>query len=451
MTSLPIEAGILYMPEGYVGEKIDEFITVLNSSDKEAKGTATIYYDDGEKQEFAISFPPKQRSGLTLKDTVKPNRRFSTKLSTDYDITASLIHYDNGSALGADFSPVLSKTWTIAEGFKSDNTRDYLTIFNPSDSTIEVKLSLSGGVVCCQNKSDFTLTIGKQRRFSVDLHQFVTQNLNSWNKTYGIIIESPEPIVAALSHYDTDLKDGVLLMGHPNLGEPEGIVSEGWISPKGFEFVNILNPSEKYIKVTLTAIFNEGGVAQDLSTQYLYSYQRLGLYLNDFLPKEKPYMLRYKAEEEYWDPNTQQQKVRPTNVTAEFLHYDLNGLNGVGFSNTPAKHWEFSEGYYDDTDPNRIQEYLLIYNTTLVDSNIKVTIYYDDGKDPTILNLPVKAKSKDGFALHAHDSKANLRKRIKGGIWYGIMIDADQPVIPYFTHYDTKFGGSFALNGTPHN
>lgn len=445
--ALPSNAGTLYMPEGYVGNKIDEFVTVLNTSDKEAKGIATLYYDNGEKQDYAIAFPPRQRSGITLKGIAKENRPFSTVLKTDVDITASLIHYDNGSALGADFTSTLSNSWTIAEGFRSDTTRDFLTIFNPSDKTIEVKLSLVGGGGW--NKSDFTLTIDKKRRFSIDLHQFVNQNLNWWTNQYGIILDSPEPIAAALSHYDSNLKDGMLLMGHPNKGEEEGAVAEGWISPTGFEYINLLNPEDKYVKVTLTAIYNEGGIAQDFSTQYLNNYQRLGVYLNDILPKNKPFMLKYKAVEEYWDQTTQQIKSRPANITADFVHQDFNGLNGVAFSNKPAKHWEFSEGFYNDANPNQIQEYLLIYNPSLEDANVKVTVFYDDGKDPTLLNVLVKAKTKEGFALHVHDNKANLRKRPNGGIWYGTMLESDHPVIPYFTHYDTHFGGSFALNGTP--
>jgi hypothetical protein len=39
----------------------------------------------------------------------------------------------------------------------------------------------------------------------------------------------------------------------------------------------------------------------------------------------------------------------------------------------------------------------------------------------------------------------------EGNIWYGIRVDSDQNIIPYFTHYDLKFGGSFALNGTGWN
>ena len=453
LTSLSTDAGTLYMPEGYVGDKVDEYITVLNTSDKVAKGAATIYYEDGTKQEIAVSFPPKQRSGITLKGTVKANLPFSTVLQTDMDITASLIHYDNGSALGADFSQVLSNTWSIAEGYKSDTVRDYLSIFNPSDKTIEVKMSLTGGGNG-YDLNQFTLKIEKQRRFSVSLHDFVKQSLSQWTTAYGIILEAPEPIVASLSHYDSTLKDGMLLMGHPNKGESEGVIAEGWISSTGFEYINLLYPMQTDnnfggAEVSLTAVYNEGGIAQEVTNQGLYFNQRLGILLNSYLPKDKPFALKYNASSNIWDQNTQRYIKTPTNVVADFVHYDKNGLNGVSFSNSPSKHWEFSEGYYNDAKPNQVQEFLLVYNPNLEDANVKVTVFYDDGKDPTVLSLLVKGKTKDGLALHVHDTKVNLRKRTDGGIWYGTMIESDQPVIPYFTHYDTFFGGSFALNGTP--
>jgi hypothetical protein len=55
----------------------------------------------------------------------------------------------------------------------------------------------------------------------------------------------------------------------------------------------------------------------------------------------------------------------------------------------------------------------------------------------------VEAGKKNGLALH---NEASVRD---GDIWYGSIVESDVPILPYFTHYDLGFGGSFALEGTP--
>ena len=75
------------MPEGFLSDNVDEFVAVLNSTDKEVTGKCTIFYEDGNTLEFDVSFPPKQRSGITLKDKeILWNTGFSTVLETDGEL-----------------------------------------------------------------------------------------------------------------------------------------------------------------------------------------------------------------------------------------------------------------------------------------------------------------------------------------------------------------------------
>jgi|GEM_PF-3238789 len=455
--STHVFAGTLYMPEGYVADGVDEFIAVLNSSNYEAKGTGHIYYEDGTSISFPISFPSKQRSGITLKDKgVDLNRRFSTVLETEFvnapvgnpftgvptvnegELTATLIHYDHGRALGANFTPTTSRSWTIAEGYESEHTRDYLMIFNPNENKTNVKMKLAGNH--WPFPQDFEFNIGGKSRFSINLHDYVGEG---YDQPYGIILDADLPIVAALSHYDDNLGDGVLTMGHPNKGSSTGYMAEGWVSENGVEYVNLLNPNNFVVNIDLVIHYNNG-VTEILNVGSLFAYQRLGYKLNDYVNKNEGFMIEYRAyASDNWDwqnkgypkPGT------PVNVVANFIHFDHAGLNGVNFSNTGYKHWQFAEGY-TDSDPDRIKEFLLVYNPTEHDANVTVTVHYSDGNDPSTLKLNVPAGRKNGLALHIEDAMR------KGSIWYGIRVDSDQDIIPYFTHYDLKFGGSFALNGT---
>jgi len=463
--STPLFAFTYYMPEGYVADGVDEFVAILNSSDKTAKGEVKIYYEDGTKSSFPVQFLPKQRSGVTLKDNgVKLNKAFSTLIDTDQDITATLIHYDHGTALGANFTKVKDSMWSIAGGGPASNTRDYLSIFNPNDFKVDVELSVAGRYPLPKK---FKFTIEKERRYSFAVHEFLTDE-NVRNKIYGLMLFAKKSsntsqsadIVVALSHYDDSLKDGILTIATPGAdttldsslhtyGHPTGFVAEGWANDQAFEYVNILNPNQTFpIKLKLTVQYNDG-ITETQEVNYINSNERVAYKISDHVRKNKGYMLKYEAVSSYssWPKPCVPGKTPPcngdpVNAVVNFSHFDNSGLNGVEFKSKGSKKWEIAEGY---RKPGQVREYLLIYNPSGTDANVKVTFTYDDAQLPTVVNLLVEAGKKNGLALH--EKNPPLRDR-DGGIWYGINIDSDVEIIPYFTHYDLNFGGSFALAGS---
>lgn len=464
--STPLFANTLYMPEGYVADGVEEFVAILNSSDKTAKGEVKIYYDDGSKSSFEVKFPPKQRTGFSLKEKgTELKKPFSTVIDTDQDITATLIHYDNGTALGANFTTVKDSMWSIAGGGPANNTRDYLSIFNPNDFKVDVELSVAGdGYDPFPKKYNFS--IEKERRHSFAVHEFLT-DANVRNEIYGMMLfarkssdtSKSADIVVALSHYEDSLKDGILTIATPGAdttldpslhtyGHPTGFVAEGWANDQAFEYVNILNPNDFPIKLKLTVQYNDG-ITEHQEVSYIRSKQRIAYKISDHVRKNEGYMLKYEAVSRYssWSKPCVPGKAPPcdgesVNAVVNFSHFDNAGLNGVEFKSKGSKKWEFAEGY---RKPGRVKEYLLIYNPSATDANVKVTFIYNDGQDPTEVNLLVEAGKKNGLALH--EKNPPLRDK-DGGIWYGINIDSSEEIIPYFTHYDLEFGGSFALAGS---
>lgn len=456
LSTNPIIAGTLYMPEGYVGDEIDEFVAILNTSDETAEGEVKIYYQTGESISFPVSFLPKQRTGFSMKDKgVEFDKRFSTVIETDQDITATLIHYDHGTALGANFTSVTDQMWSIAGGGPlADNVRDFLTIFNPNSDEVEVELLIAGQ--SSPLPKTFNFSIEKQRRHSFHVHEFVVEDEARW-QPYGLMLIADAPVVASLSHYDDGLKDGTLMIATPGTGastgrlntygRPTGFVAEGWANDQAFEYVHILNPNEKFnIKVLLTVQYNDGFTeTQEIGP--ITPYQQLPYKVSDHVRKNEGYMLQYKAVSAADCTSNRSLPCSGTTVNAvvNFSHFDNAGLNGVEFKSKGFKHWEFAEGY---RNPGRVQEYLLVYNPSNKDAEVTVTFFYDDGQNPTIARLHVEAGKKSGLALHGDEPP--LRDR-EGGIWYGTMIHSTEEIIPYFTHYDLVFGGSFALVGNGRN
>lgn len=445
--SLSGYAATLYMPEGYIGDGVDEFIAILNSGSNTATGTATVYYEDGTFLSFDVSFPAQRRTGITVKDQgVEWNRPFSTVIETDFPITATLIHYDNGNALGANFTPVTSKTWSISEGYDSNDTRDYVAIFNPTDHEVEATLKvLSSG-----SDAEFSLRIGAKSRFSVNLHEFLASAevyQFAWFKfmtPYGIYLQADNHIVASLSHYDSNLGGGSLMLGHPNIGHYTGSVAEGWHSEQSLEFANIMNLNEYPIHVTLTAHYNDG-ISHILDTIYVSNLSRVSYVVSDATLMDKGYMLEYKAASAGTNPTDPSAGV-PANAVVDFIHFDNSGLNAVNFQNQGKRHWEFAEGFRGGA-VGQVREYLLLYNPSNSTATVDVTLIYDDGENPTTIPVTIDPLTKTGLALHEDE---RIRDR-EGGIWYGTVVDSDVPIIPYFTHYDLNFGGSFALSGTGRN
>jgi len=438
----------LYMPEGYVSDKgIEEFVAVLNTSDKAATATISIYYEDSNFAKFTREFPAKRRDGFSLKEYAKKDIGFSTVIESSENITATLVHYDNGRSLGADFTPTLSRTWYLAGAYKiDDQVDDYLSIFNPNSTAIDVVMTLMGQ----KSSKDMTLRIEAKRRYSFYLHNALGNFTNF--QPYGIKLEAANEFVASLSHYDQKLSDGVLIMGHPTL-HSEGYVAEGYISNTGLERVNVLNPNPFDVEVELLIYYNDGAKetikvpgnapANKIihGTTVQASLKDLGVYSKSY------FMTGYRVVTD----DTSSGLLIPTGkakVAVDFHHYDMQALTGVGFTAAPSKNWEFSEGFHDNNTPDRVKEFLLILNPTTQDTNVTITVYYSDGGSPSVFGRSIKAGKKEGWALH---ETAEMRKK-NGGIWYGIAIESTQPIIPFFTHYDKSFGkngSGFALSGTP--
>lgn len=467
----PLVANTLYMPEGYINSSVDEFVGVLNTTNATAQGKVTLYYEDGDTLTFNVAFPPKQRSGFTPKDQgARWGIGYSTVIETDQEITATLIHYDNGRALGANFTPTLSKEWSIAEGVVNQSIADYLCIYNPNDSEVQVNLkTLALGYYEYGNDNNFSFRIKGKRRFSIALHDYLSSYNYIAGNNYGILLTADQNVVASLSHFDDNLGDGTLTMAYPSTqGSSQGFVAEGWMSDQGTnEWIGILNPNKYTVNLKIIAHYNNG-ISQTLSSNYSYNYtysltpnSRSGFELYGFVTHNLGYALEYQAtvsEYNSWDNNTSssdpftssQNSIPPLGtpvpIIVNFSHFGLEGFNSTQFTSEGKKHWEFAEGYRS-FEKGRVTEYILVFNPNNTKATATVTLFYDDGKDPTTIKLEIEPKVKSWIALH--DDPRIRDREAYGGIWYGVMVDADMGVIPYFTHY--AFGGSFALEGTGKN
>ncbi|WP_353570290.1 hypothetical protein [Candidatus Albibeggiatoa sp. nov. BB20] len=433
----PIADYKIYMPEGFVGDGIEEFVSLLNIHDEIVDATCFIYYEDGTQFNFPLILPPKQRSTFSVKDKgIDFYRPFAMAIKSKKRITATLAHYAEGNiAMGANFTPTTSDEWATSQGFFSHNnkTRDYLVGLNPNHNSVDVSISLIGKSELLSDSINFT--VQAESRFSIKLQDYIDENTQ--DQSIGALVSADKSIIVGHSHYDDNLNEGTLTIAESNGGASKGRIAEGWLSDTGVEIINLLNVNNKRsLSVYLT---DEQLTPENIDTFpiiILQPHQQTSLAVSDFFPRNQALQLGFQA-----DPDLNY----GGSIVASFNHFDLSGLTGVNFSSNGYKHWEFAEGFKGDN----VQEFLSIKKWDAdVEVNIKVTLYYHDGKDNTEIDLVIPADEKKvTLFLHADERV----RSDPSGVTYGISIDADQLVVPYFAHYDFNFGGAFALSGTGWN
>ncbi|MDM8565947.1 sensory rhodopsin transducer [Candidatus Halobeggiatoa sp. HSG11] len=466
LCSINAIANTLYMPEGYVNAEVLEFIGVLNSGEQPVEAKCTFYYEDGRNLSIPFVFPAKQRSTIIPTEVgVDFDTPFATVITAEQNLTATLIHYDHGNALGENFSTTTSTVWSLVGSYRDDQVRDFLTIYVTTDDEVEIGITTYptyGGPTALDEIRDSTIYLKSEgrRRISIPLHELITNdNHGCCRKTpYGIVVKATKPIVAALSHYDNNMQGGYLIMGIPSLGADHGYIAEGFMNSGIIESLNFMTTHSRNSSGSRSFILKvhyTDGLVVELNANRLVNH--VGNQVNIWLKNEENangyselslrenigYWIEYQVKDSYeWN------KGNPVPVAANFVHTDHGGINGSHFVSQPAKVWEFAEGYRSSERDN-VHEHLLIVNPDRdVTATVKILIYYDDGLEPTELEYTIEPEKKIGVALHANEALREAHP--SGGISYGIRIESDVAVVPYLTHYDFILQGSFALNGTPY-
>ncbi|MCK5877157.1 MAG: hypothetical protein KAG43_05940 [Candidatus Marithrix sp.] len=461
LCSINAVANSLYMPEGYINSEVLEFIGVLNSSDQPIKAKCTFYYEDGREFSIPITFPAKQRSTIIPSEVgIDFDTPFATVITAEQNLTATLIHYDHGNALGENFSTTTSTVWSLVGSYKNDQVRDFLTIYVDTDDEVEIGVTIYPiGTTPTNYIKDSNIYLKRegQRRISIPLHELISTDNFCCNPKipYGIVVRATKPIVASLSHYDDTMQGGYLIMGIPSLGADHGYIAEGFMNSGIVESLNVMTThsenSNHGSRSLLLKVHYADGVVVEIGNNRLINHvgNQVNIWLKSkgigpseyYLRENIGYWLEYQARDNYdWNQGN------PVPVAVNFIHSDHGGVNGSHAVSQSSKVWEFAEGYRSSTRDD-VHEHLLLLNPDNdATATVKVIIYYDDGLEPTELDYTLEPNEKIGIALH--DNEALREAHSSGGISYGIRIESDVAIVPYFTHYDFILRGSFALNGT---
>lgn len=436
---------VLYSPEGYASDLINEFVPITNPNNQAAEYELWARYETGVRDQLIASgtIAALSRGGVTVSDSQNPGATvvrkdtpFALELRSSVRVTATLSHYDFDSAIGESFTSTTSLQWTFGDVQKNaTDIRDFILVFNTTDADSTVTLTIYGqnGIAHTESR-----VVGAHRRGGWSIQDIAVLGEGQ----YGVQITSDQWTVAFQSRYQLETGRGWGAIGTPNGSAADGVVTSGSYSDNFYNIngdqggthyqadatLGILNTnaSPTIGVVTLTFQFDDGNHSTSTRTvvvrargHELVSFREFGL------PQDVNFSIVYRAN------------VAVTVTVGRYQGMDGTGHNG---SNIAATEWTLGEGYMSrDRGGSAVRESLHIYNPTGIES-LRATIEFL-GVDGSVLSIDrfLHLGTIGVVDLHEVDE---LRERAADQ-WYGIRVTATQPIVVSFEHWDSGNGGGF--------
>ncbi|MBX3358035.1 MAG: S8 family serine peptidase [Phycisphaeraceae bacterium] len=436
----------LYYPEGYANDRASTFVPITNPHAEPVRVVVTARYEnpalapkvllDGivagnSRDGITISTPAMYAAGETM---VEKDTPYALEIKSSLPIGAMLSHYDFGIATGQAFTSQPSTVWTFSEGTKGSGVNDFLVYYNTSEIATKVTLT-----IFLEGSSQKFVSIqeaGPQRRLGWDLGSLPFIPTGS----YAMRLDSEQPIVAALSHFDPALKGGFSILGLPSTGSTVGVSPEGQIGRNAEnEIITILNTTNTQSAVTFTFYFDDqsayrttlnvpAGQRSDFNVGELPSFPKTG----------RPYSVGYESTQP---------------VTVSMASYAFGSATGTRFTDQAQSVWLFGDGFKPGIG-SAVTEYLRIFNPTSADATVEITL--DFAEVPALGNLPAIAAGsitvrKQIVARAANDIDVHsliTGARATRDLFYSIRVASPTPVVVYTGHFDAFFGSGFGTLGT---
>lgn len=451
----------LYYPEGYANDRASTFVPIVNPNDAGTRVVIIARYERGDvNQRDQILYdsatddidgdgnvdgviPAHTRTGLTITTPaqyaanttlVRPDEPYSLEIRSSRPIAANLSHFDFGVSTGESFSNATSAVWTFGEGYYGTGVNDFLVYYNPGTETIKVTLTIFPE----GNTPAFSLEpqeVEGLRRGGWSLNDALQGRL-PLNTPFGIQVEAEGPIVAALTHFDTNLRGGFGVLGTPSLGSVRGATPEGQLGISATsEFVTILNTNDVAANIQFTFFFQNGSAYRH--SAIIPANRRGGFSVGSlvgFPVGQQGYSISYVSS------------VPVTMTLPSFSHGEATGSE---FSGRAYSSWIFGDGFRPLAG-NQVSEYLRLFNPTTQSLSVEITLDFNDGSSETFRRSIAPSTANE---FNIHDFVTGYRRTegtvIGIGSFYGITVKASQPIVAYMAHFDSNFFGGFGTLGVP--
>jgi subtilisin family serine protease/subtilisin-like proprotein convertase family protein len=451
----------VYYPEGFFGDNIYTFLPISNPNDQANRVVVIARYEQGSRDQLVgeLTIPANSRSGLTLVTPElfaagtalagRPNttggvQSYALEIRAQLPVAATFSHYDLNQAggarvaIGESFTTRVETQWSFGEVTKGAGSSDFLLFYNTTDQSEKVIINfypVGGGTVYTEEfrtrREDGSLADGLEgfRRGGLSINDigFLPDG------EYGVTVTCQVPIVAALSHFDTESRTADGQVGNAGLGSTTAVMPEGQFSLNATtEKIGVLNANAAAAAVTFTFSFSNGSAYRTLLNVPARSSQELIVENLPNFPTGKPYSVSYES-------------TQPVTLSMNSPAFE-DGVASA-FADNAYTMWGFGEGFRpgdNDVHPG-VTEYLRIYNPQTTDTVVEITIAYDGTPGYETFRRTIPARRMSEFNM---DQFITGNRRLQSS-WYATTVKAASPVVAYMGHFDRSFPGAFGTLGTP--
>lgn len=450
---------------------------------------------------LTITTPELFNSGGALAG--RANAPFALEVRSDRPVSATFSHYDLGilaghqAAIGESFTSETRTDWSFPSVSKGiGGTADFIVFYNPTDTFSKVTgrfypatggapfqtafnleafrrggwavndLTIVAGYTFTQPftlQSDYVVTFSRQSLGFTTINGAqiaegtvipagtvistgsVIANGNAIpTGEYGATIQSEQPIVASVSHYDFSEFNAAGSIGNSGFGAPTGVIPEGQFGLNtGTETVAVLNGTNAETTAVITFIFANGSSVSRSLTVPANSQRVLNVAEIPNFPTNQAYGLTYET-------------TNGAAVSVSLLTRGFGDAQSSATTATASTVWGFAEGFRPGDGDNHpgVTDLLRLYNPSDFDVTVEITIGYDGVPGTETFRRTLPARRVTEFNM---DQFITGDRRLSPQ-WFGTRIKAPTPIVAYMSHYDRAFvglvpddtpGAAFGTLGTP--
>lgn len=458
--SLPF---VSYYPEGFANSRASTFLPIVNSQPDGARVVVIARYENTafapdvlfdsatDNPTTAGLVPATVRGGVTITNPslyaggtaervagtfagragVRKDTPFALEIRSSLPVGATMSHYDFNVSTGQSFVSQTSSVWTFAEGQKGPGINDFVVFYNPSGSTIKVSMT----VIPENGGTPFTTLslIGPQRRGGWSIASFTDAQIPQGR--FGIRIDADLPIVAALTHFNSNDRSGYSTLGLAGLGATAGATGQGQVGlTASAERVAIFNPGTQSSNVTVTFNFSNASSYRRSIVAPAQRLVQIDVASLPGFPRGQPYGVTYTAN-------------RP--VTVSLPNQTSIGSSGQTLTGTAWTQWVFGEGFRP-LGQTRNAEFLRVYNPGATESTVEIQLSFNDGTSETFRRtVPSRTTANYNLFDFVTGTRATSGTVAGVGTFFGTRVTSATPVVAFVQHFDAFLQGGFGMLGTP--
>ena len=463
-TSLPYS---IYYPEGFANNRDSTFLPIVNSGSQPVRVVVIAHYEaspnfalpvsevlyDSATDEMSGTLAPHTRGGITLTTPqlyadgtdasgglpgrvmsliagrlgVFKDTPYAIEIRSSAPVGAEMSHYDFGITTGQAAVSTQSTTWTFAQVQKGANINDFLVFLNPSSVSVKVTLTFYGAAG--EIASTFTQNVDPGRRSG-----WAVASLPIPDGSFAASLVAEQPIVAALTHFDSNASNGYGAIGLPSMGSLAGGTAQGQVGLTAEnENIRALNANSTAATITFTFAFANASAYR--RTLVVPAFSSAGFSVSSLVgfPSGQAYGVTYTS---------------PVPVTVSLPSNTSAGSSGATLVANASTQWLFGDGFRPSSG-TAVQEYLRVYNPSQDDQTVEIALDYNDGTTE-VFRQTVLARATQNFNLFnfvtgVHASPGTVPGT---GSFYGVRVLAAVPIVAFVGHFDSFLGGGFGSMGT---